>query len=279
MAYAKIEYDLFRHPKVEAIAPRARPLAVALYVGMLCYSSEHLTDGLISRSAVSEIASALGVLRPRRALDELVRVRLIVRSVVPPVPVSDATVARSVPSSEGYSGSAEPLQRAQSGAFSIPDYLDFHRSREEVMGERKRDRERKKRTRGQQAFEFVPPGQEEVSARTSSRTTRAHDPGRRDRDRDSSKATVSTKPAPETPNAGLPFHLELLIAEAQAENASADTIRREAEGLPEAVIARTREALRDRRPRPDVPAAYVVATLRRLRSTAAVEAVDPEPEL
>lgn len=60
--------------------------------------------------------------------------------------------------------------------------------------------------------------------------------------------------------------LEIFLAELGVNGQSEATIRREAEGLPEAVIARTRESLRARRPRPDVPAAYVVSTLRRLRA-------------
>lgn len=251
MPWARIEADLFRHEKVLQIDAKVRPLAVALYVGMICHSSEMLSNGRLDVRIAYSIATFLGTSRPRRALQELEKVHLIERS-------NDEIV--------------------------IPDFLDFHKSREEVLGDRKRSTERKRRSRDQQKLDLVTPGQggmsRSVSQGDKGRDSRAHDRGHTSHHREElSLATVVRSPAPDLTSNDLPFHLELLIADAGAENASADTIRREAEGLPEAVIARTREALRDRRPRPDVPAAYVVATLRKLRSGLERERVDPEPEL
>lgn len=83
----------------------------------------------------------------------------------------------------------------------------------------------------------------------------------------------------------LPETLARLVRHAANGDArSAALIIREAEGLPEACIARTLESLLYRRPRPRNPGGYVVQTLRRIRREGGypdleTATVDREPEL
>jgi hypothetical protein len=88
------------HPKVAGLSDRA----FRLHVSGICYSNRHLTDGLVPASVLPRLMGG----PPGRALEELTD-----RGMWIPV-----------------LGSAE--------AYSIHDYLDWNRSREQVLSERER---------------------------------------------------------------------------------------------------------------------------------------------
>lgn len=112
----------------------------------------------------------------------------------------------------------------------------------------------------------------------------------REKDLEAEQSPTRLKPdvvSDETETLALPSAnpiLNRLIARAcQGEKTSASIIRYEAEGLPDAAIARTLESLIARRPRPANPAGYVVNTLRSIRTELGaprdVVAFDREPEV
>lgn len=275
MPWAHVETELLLgHPKVAAIEERYRATCVALYIGLIAFSVEHLTDGRVLVEDAKFVARGLGEKRPTSSFQRLVRVRLLRAEVAEFDRRNRRVLQTKSPTSTGTTAEFVAWMRRETAVFVLDDFLEFHRSREVVEEERERIRERKRTQRRQGKLDVVPMGQEQlVPGGTVPPSARVRG---RDTDGSSISSNVVGKPVSGKLEPDLPFHLELLIADAGAVNASAETIRRAADGLPEAAIARAREALRERRPRPDVPAAYVVTVLGKMR--AALER-PAEPEL
>jgi hypothetical protein len=100
VAWVNLDDGFPDHPKVAGLSDRA----FRLQVSGICYANRHLTDGIVPASVVPRL---VGV-PPGRALVELI----------------DGALWTPI------LGSTE--------AYSIHDYLDWNRSREQVLAERER---------------------------------------------------------------------------------------------------------------------------------------------
>jgi hypothetical protein len=112
--WARIDDGFHSHPKVEATSLAGR----GLFVTLVSYAANHLTDGIVPESVVKYHARGRG---GRAALDELLKRGLLFRT-------------------DG------------AGPYGIHDYLDYNDSRAEVEGKRNQNRGRQERhrTRGKQ---------------------------------------------------------------------------------------------------------------------------------
>lgn len=245
MPHARIPTDLL----VELVAdvpPRRRAQVAGVYVQAILTSAEMLLDGALRRTIWREMCAEIGVFRSTEVADLLIE--------------------------------AGALHRGPGGRYEIVNWERFHSSRAEVEERRKADAKRKRDARSQPELPGVRTNvrtghqtvQESMSARMSapdnSRTRAGARPGGQSQepeDQEPQAVDERTTTRAYGDMNGLPFSLELLAYEAAAgDEASAATIRTAAAGLPEAAIARAREALRTRRPRPANPAGYAVSVLR-----------------
>lgn len=115
MPWVKLSDDFPDTPKLGMIEPTLRPFAVELYIAGLCYSARMLTDGFIPGGHLRRLVDveAHGI-EPVRIAAELVAVGL--------------------------------WQETERG-YTVHDFLDYNRSREQVEQEREAWRDRQSRHR------------------------------------------------------------------------------------------------------------------------------------
>jgi hypothetical protein len=111
MTWVRLDDGFPRHPKVRDLSDRAFRVLVTLW----CDSGQYLTNGEISAS------SARDVVGRSKALDELV--------------------------SKGLAQVSDGADGLECGTVTLHDFLEYNPSRQDVLGRRKAERERKRRWR------------------------------------------------------------------------------------------------------------------------------------
>lgn len=141
--WVKISLDLPRHPKMMVVSVPAR----WLFVELLCYCSEYMTDGVVPEVVAKRLASNI-------ASDTL----SILLSIMPSKELStelstELSIMLSEMLSRGLSDSADHLLEELTGngdpatlsvegdAYVIHDYLDHQASRKDVLARQKHLRE------------------------------------------------------------------------------------------------------------------------------------------
>lgn len=113
MAWVKIDDGFADHPKMA----RVGPLGMALQVAALCYCNRYLTDGFIPKAVATRLIS----------FDDLARPEDVISSLV----------------------SAQVWEEVE-GGYLVHDYLEYQPSREQVLAEREKSRQRVQRHRQRQ---------------------------------------------------------------------------------------------------------------------------------
>lgn len=157
MAWVRIDDQLFTNRKIVAVPPSAR----LLYVAGLCFSAGALTDGRIPDGALPQLVAQAGA--------------------------KQADVRHLV---------AAGLWEHAGDGHDVPDYLDYNPSSKQILDERKKEREKKRRQRANGAGKAVRNGtvQQDDHGRFVSRQESPGDTGR-DSPRESPGVSPST-PSP-----------------------------------------------------------------------------------
>lgn len=141
--WIKISLDLPRHPKMAVVSAPAR----WLFVEMLCYCSEYMTDGVVPEVVAKRLASNI-------ASDTLSNLLSIMLSNMPSTELSkelsnmlstmlDACLPDLADQLlEELTGNGDPATLSRDGdAYIIHDYLDHQASRKDILARRKHLRE------------------------------------------------------------------------------------------------------------------------------------------
>jgi hypothetical protein len=132
MTWVRLDDGFPRHPKVRDLSDRAFRVLVTLW----CDSGQYLTNGEISAS------SARDVVGRSKALNELV--------------------------SKGLAQVSDGSDGLECGTVTLHDFLEYNPSRQDVLGRRKAERERKRRWREEKmSRRDSPRDSEDVSRRDS----------------------------------------------------------------------------------------------------------------
>ncbi len=118
MSFFRVDVSIYRNKKILALGktPRAR-VARDLYIAMLAYSREQLTDGVIPSHVICELDPLTSANDAAKALIDLLRVRLVKR----------------------LRGGTKDFHN-----YLIPDYTLHQQTKEEVERDRERAKERKR---------------------------------------------------------------------------------------------------------------------------------------
>lgn len=108
MVWFRVDDDFYDHPKVTAIPARQRNAAIGLWARAGSYSARHLTDGRIPADLVEQLASAT-------LAEALVKAGLWIR--------------------------------LDDGDYLFRDWADRNPSAEEILWQREREKEKKRRQR------------------------------------------------------------------------------------------------------------------------------------
>ncbi|MBP8536106.1 hypothetical protein [Streptomyces sp. MK37H] len=128
MAWSRIDDSLHSHPKIMQVGNAA----TGLYVRLISYAGQHLTDGFVPAS----VARSYGTPRLLAAL-------------------CDANLLAKVdPKSNQTSETRPPLQGP---GYVIHDYLDYNPSREQVLAERAKNAARQEAFRQRRRGKPIPP--------------------------------------------------------------------------------------------------------------------------
>lgn len=107
MAWVRLDDQFARHPKMIA----AKPDGMAMHVAAICYCNQYLTDGWVPADVAG---SLLNVRRPGEIISRLCKVG---------------------------------AWSEHEGGYRLHDYLDFQPSREQVLADRKKARDRQEKAR------------------------------------------------------------------------------------------------------------------------------------
>jgi hypothetical protein len=250
MPWARFETEFVRHEKVQAIPAGERPCAIALYFAAVSYCAEMLTDGLVTRSVMAGLTEEVAVRRPRKVIEQLVRVGL--------------------------------LDRVATG-YQVHDYLEYQSSRQEVLERRAYEAEKKRRARGQKKLPLadvpgdVPGGQGQGQEQNVpggqawglARATRGRAEAEAEVDQDQSVSSgqdldvaKGQRSAAEAEVESLPFELELAKSRLVRAAPGLDVERLERFGLPLAAWVAAREEVEARGKAVNDRAAYVASLFR-----------------
>lgn len=119
MSWVKLDDGMWRNPKIQGVLRRrVGPEAIALYVLMLSFAADQLTDGVVDKADIRQIVDWPGQ-RLGARLGALIEAGLL-------------------ESSESPTGAP---------SFRIHDYLQFNPTRDEVLARRENDKVRQRKHR------------------------------------------------------------------------------------------------------------------------------------
>lgn len=122
MAWVKIDDHFADHPKVL----QAGPLAMALHVRALCYSSRYMTDGFIPAAAIAQLMTGF-----ENLIEGQYEPNVLVRA---------------------------GLWETVTGGWRIHDYLEYNPSKAQILSAREADRSRKQTPKIPPESSRIPPG-------------------------------------------------------------------------------------------------------------------------